>query len=101
MVSEQLRESLVPFELPVPCRDSRRLDLLSPGLAQGAGLASGSAVDAQLESSLSPESLEDKLSSFSCPLCCLCWAAPHYLQNPEIRALLLQESVPGVNVCEL
>lgn len=53
MVSEQLRGSgLVPFELPVPCRDSRRLDLLSPGVAQGAGLASGSAVDAQLESSL-------------------------------------------------
>lgn len=48
----------------------------------------------------SPESLKDKPSSFSCPLCCVCWAAPHYLQNPEIGALLLQESMPGV-VCEL
>lgn len=49
----------------------------------------------------SPESLKDKLSSFSCPLCCLCWAAPRYLQNPEIRTLLLlQELVPGVIACE-
>lgn len=53
MVSEQLRGScLVSSELRVPCRDSRRLDLLSPRVPQGAGLASGSAVDAQLESSL-------------------------------------------------
>lgn len=53
MASEQLREScLVPFELPFPGRDSRRLGLLGPGLAQAAGLASGSAVDAQLESLL-------------------------------------------------